>query len=47
MNYFRQVYVLSDEKPAVVLLIHTQELAPHDLIKILKDFQFKKTYCGM
>ena len=43
INCFRQVYVLSDENPAVVLLVHTQELAPYDLIKILKDFQFKKT----
>lgn len=28
--------------PALVLFVHTQNLGPHDLIKILIDFQFKK-----
>lgn len=41
MNYFRQVYVLSGQKPVVVLLVNTQ-LTHYDLIKILEDLPSKK-----
>ena len=30
------------ENPALVLFVHTQNRGPHDIIKILMDFQFKK-----
>jgi hypothetical protein len=47
MNYFRQKYDVLSENPAVVVLfVHTQKLGHHDLIKILNDLQFKKTYGG-
>jgi hypothetical protein len=42
MNYFRQVYVLSGQKPVVVLLVNTQKLNHYDLIKILEDLPSKK-----
>ncbi len=42
----RYMFWVMKSQQAVILLVHTQELAAYDLIKISKDFQFKKTYCG-